>query len=218
MTQPARPFLHEALFRGDKYTRIQDKVPVIAGCGAIGSWTATLLARMGVQAFRLIDRDKVEQHNISTQTFTPANIGQHKTRALQEQLYRITKARCELHPVELSSRNTSLLHNADLVICSFDNRPSRMLVKTVCLEKSIPCLFAGMNGAENYFEVVWTEQYKVPNDPVDAELDPCDYPLSTPLVMSAAAATAEIAMQFLTLDAKRSCRQTLNQTISPLFG
>jgi molybdopterin/thiamine biosynthesis adenylyltransferase len=232
-----RQFLHEELYRGKNYGKLKDKVVVMAGCGAIGSWTATFLARMGVANFRLIDKDRIEDHNVSTQTFLPANVGQYKTRALQEQLYRISKARCELQPVELTTQNLSLLHKCDLVICTFDNSASRQLVKSAALSEKItpltkvqghdghgsfigviqrmfPCVFAGMNGQEAYFEVVWAESYKVPKDPEQAELDPCAYPLSTPLVTSVAAATAEIAVQYLLTNQKLTCRQTLNQTIS----
>jgi tRNA A37 threonylcarbamoyladenosine dehydratase len=219
MTTMSRQFLHEELYRGKTYTKLKDKVVVMAGCGAIGSWTANMLARMGVENFRLIDKDHVEDHNVSTQSFTPANVGQYKTRALQEQLYRISKARCELQPVELTGKNLALLHKCNLVICSFDNNASRQLVKSHCLAYNrnvdwIPCIFAGMNGQEVYFEVVWAESYKVPKDPEQAELDPCAYPLSTPLVTSVASATAEIAVQYLLTNKKHTCRQTLNQTIS----
>lgn len=215
--------MHEELYRGKNFAKLKDKVVVMAGCGAIGSWAATFLARMGVQNFRLIDKDHVEDHNISTQTFTPANVGQYKTRALQEQLYRISKARCELQPVELTMVNAPvLLRNCDLVICSFDNNASRNLVKDTYLRqhyqakrpKIIEYLFAGMNGEEAYFEIVWAESYKVPPDPAQAEVDPCAYPLSTPLVASVAAATAEIATQYLMTGQKKTCRLTLNQTIS----
>lgn len=215
-----RQFLHEEIYRGKSFAELKDKVVVMAGCGAVGSWCSNFLARMGVQNFRLIDKDRVEEHNVSTQSFTPANVGQYKTRALQEQLYRISKARCELQPVELTSSNVSLLYNCDLIICSFDNHDSRYLVKEqYAFGKRIGVdyrntLFAGMNGQENYFEVVWAENYKVPTDPEQAQLDPCNYPLSTPLVVSAAAAAAEVAVHFLLTRQKKQCRQTLNQLIS----
>jgi molybdopterin/thiamine biosynthesis adenylyltransferase len=217
-----RQFLHEEIYRGKEFTTLKDKVVVMAGCGAVGSWCANFLARMGVHNFRLIDMDRVEEHNVSTQSFTPANVGQYKTRALQEQLYRIRKARCELQPVELTYKNApTLLSSCDVVICSFDNRTGRNLVKDTWLRQnyvkpktSVAYLFAGMNGQETYFEVVWAENYKVPADPEQAALDPCAYPMSTPLVVSTAATAAEIAVQYLLTGQKKECRQSLNQQIS----
>lgn len=42
---------------------------VMAGCGGIGSATALALAKLGVPHIKLIDFDKVEQHNIPNQMF-----------------------------------------------------------------------------------------------------------------------------------------------------
>lgn len=210
-----RQFLHERLYRGANFEKLADKVVVVAGCGAVGSWAAIILARMGVRNFRLIDKDRVEIHNVSTQNFTPRNIGQYKTRALQEQLYRISRARCETHPVELNGKNVnSLLSASDLVVCSFDNKKSKEIVKAECLKNKIPCLFSAMNGAEVYFEVIWAENYTPPEDPVERQVDPCNYPLSTPLATVTAAVTAEIAVQYLLNNTKKTCRLTLREIMS----
>jgi len=189
-------------------------VVVIAGCGAIGSWIAILLTHMGILNLRLIDKDRVEIHNVSTQAFTPRNVGQYKTRAVQEQLYRISKARCETHPVELTGKNVAVLLTAsDLVICSFDNKKSKEIVKTECLQKRIPCVFSAMNGEEVYLEVIWAENYKPPDDPVTLEVDPCAYPLCTTLVTTSASLTTEIATQYLLRGEKQACRLTLKELL-----
>jgi len=210
-----RQFLHEQLYRGEDFDKLADKVVVIAGCGAIGSWAAIILARMGVQNFRLIDKDRVEIHNVSTQAFTPRDVGQYKTRAVQEQLYRISRARYEIHPVELTGRNVGgLLAASDLVICSFDNKKSKEIVKAECLQKKIPCVFSAMNGEEAYFEIIWAENYKPPDDPATLEIDPCNYGLSTPLVTATASITAEIVTQYLLKGEKRACRLTLKELMT----
>jgi len=209
-----RQFLHEQLYRGEDFNRLAGKVVVMAGVGAIGSWVAIMLGHMGVRNFRLIDKDRVEIHNVSSQAFTPANVGQYKTRAVQEQLYRISKARCETHPVELTGKNVaSLLTAADLVICSFDNKKSKETVKSECLKKQIPCVFSAMNGEEAYFEILWAENYQPPDDPVMLTIDPCNYSLSTTLVTATASITAEIAINFLLKGERQVCRQTLKQLI-----
>jgi len=210
-----RQFLHEQLYRGEAFDKLADKVVVIAGCGAIGSWTVIMLTHMGVLNLRLIDKDRVEIHNVSTQAFTPRNIGQYKTRAVQEQLYRISKARCEIHPVELTGKNVAVLLTAsDLVICSFDNKRSKEIVKTECLQKKIPCVFSAMNGEEAYFEVIWAENYKPPDDPIMLEIDPCNYPLSTTLVTTTASITTEIATHYLLKGEKQACRLTLKELMT----
>lgn len=209
-----RQFLHERLYRGEDFDKLAGKVVVIAGTGAIGTWVAIMLARMGIRSFRLIDKDRVEIYNVSTQAFTPKNVGQYKVRALQEQLYRISKARCEVHPIELDERNAeSLLKACDLVICSFDNQASRLCVKRACLRNRIPCVFGAMDGKTFYCETVWVEDYNPPDDPPELSIDPCNYPLASTLCLLVSSLTAEISVQFLLKGVKKKCRISLGGMI-----
>lgn len=208
-------YLHERLYRGESFEKLNEKVVTIAGCGAIGSWTAIFLGRMGVKNFRLVDKDRIEIHNISTQFFTPQNLGQYKVRALQQELYRLCKARCEVHPVILDDANAgSLLSNCDLVICSFDNQKSRQIVKKTSLELGIPCLFSAMSGEHAYFEVIWAENYMPPEDNPELEFDPCSYPLATSLCALASAVTSEIAVFFLLNGIRKECRVSFGGLLS----
>ena len=61
----------------DFYSPAKDKYShaVIVGCGAIGSYVAFGLARMGVKKLTLIDHDIVEAHNIPNQFFAEGNTG-----------------------------------------------------------------------------------------------------------------------------------------------
>ena len=58
----------------------------IIGCGAIGSFTASTLARMGVAQFDLIDPDTVDKENIGVQDFTFHQLGMHKTAAVAQNI------------------------------------------------------------------------------------------------------------------------------------
>jgi len=206
-----RQFLHEVLFRGlDKHSRLGGKVVSMAGCGALGSWTAVFLARMGVRVFRLIDKDRVEVHNVSTQCFTPQDVGQSKVKAVQQMLYRLNGARCETHFMELNERNSvGLLAASDLVVCTFDNKRSREVVKGTCL--LIPCVFGAMNGGHMYLEVLWAEDYVAPDDPVGVEVDPCNYPMSTTLVTLTSSLLAEASISFLLDGVRRKGRLGFNE-------
>lgn len=54
----------------------------IIGCGAIGSNLAAQLVRLGCSNIHLYDFDIVEEHNITNQLYTPAQIHAEKTTAL----------------------------------------------------------------------------------------------------------------------------------------
>lgn len=58
------------------------KQPVhVIGCGGGGSWTAMLLAKLGVKNLHLHDFDHVESHNLPNQLFKESDVGEYKTTA-----------------------------------------------------------------------------------------------------------------------------------------
>lgn len=58
----------------------------VIGCGATGSWLATILAKMGFTNIKLYDFDIVEEHNLANQNYDKNDIGKLKTEALEEKL------------------------------------------------------------------------------------------------------------------------------------
>ena len=192
-----RQFLHEYLYRTNLDT-LESKRVTFCGCGALGSWTAVLLARSGLRHFRLIDMDKVEIHNTSTQAFFLENLGQYKVTALSRILYRINRAKSSIYQEKITRDNISLVfQDTDLVICTFDNYSSRKLVRDKAMEIGFPTIFGGMNGSLSYGEVAWAEEYVPPNDPPRRAIDPCEYPLSTTLVLLTSTVLAEASLLFL---------------------
>lgn len=73
-----------------RYLRQEDLLPDsmrgiginIIGVGAVGSFTALALAKMGFSNIKVFDHDKVEEHNISNQFYKLADIGKLKVEAL----------------------------------------------------------------------------------------------------------------------------------------
>ena len=111
-------FLHESLLRD--IAKLKGKTITLAGCGALGSWTAEYLARVGADNFRLIDKDRVEAHNLGSQFHYKQQLGATKVKSLGQHLYRFHGARVEPHPVELNTSNAlSLLIGSDIVLCTF---------------------------------------------------------------------------------------------------
>jgi len=85
-----------------RYLRQQDLVPearlrdlqvTIIGCGAVGSFVALALAKMGVGRMLLFDPDTVEEHNLPVQFFTNLDIGKPKVTALANQLAMLTEVK-----------------------------------------------------------------------------------------------------------------------------
>lgn len=77
-------FLHEALYRGaDALERLGRPRVTVCGAGAVGSHLVDNLARQGVRHLTVIDSDRVEAHNVGTQTYVQGDAGAFKVEMLQ---------------------------------------------------------------------------------------------------------------------------------------
>ena len=83
-----------------RFLRQQDLCPVhvlrdlhinMIGTGAVGSFSALALAKLGVGSMTLFDPDTVEEHNLPVQFFTNADLGRTKVAALADQLRAMTE-------------------------------------------------------------------------------------------------------------------------------
>jgi molybdopterin/thiamine biosynthesis adenylyltransferase len=192
---------HERLYRGaDAVARLASLRLTLCGAGALGSHLADNLVRQGFAPPRVIDRDRVEPHNVGSQLYGQAEVGAWKVEALRNRLFRAAGVEVEAVAKELSGRNARpLLKGSDLVVETFDNAASRRLVQEQCRALGLPCLHVGLFA--DYAEVIWDERYRVPPD---GPGDVCDYPLARTLVLLAVAVASEAAVRFA-LDGRREC-------------
>src|SRR3954468_7851125 len=103
--------LHEERYRGaDKLAALKDARIVLCGGGALGSNLADNLARQGFSRLRVIDHDRVEEHNVGTQLYGESEVGVWKVEALRNRLFRT--AGVEIEPV----RKEATLQNAPALL------------------------------------------------------------------------------------------------------
>lgn len=190
---PVSPFFHEQ--RAGRDLRKFDLTVCIVGCGAIGANLAETLARMGLPKMRLIDYDRVDIRNLSTQPFWRSDVGQLKAQVLARLLYRATQCRTEAITDRLTEANaTKFLKGSDLVVDCLDNSASRRAVQMTVRRLKVPCLHVGFSG-DGYGEVIWDEHYTVPDD--SHIFDPCDYAFTRPLMHLLVGIAAETIVRFL---------------------
>jgi len=199
-------FFHEQRYRGDDLqARLRKTTIVICGAGALGANIAENLARAGVGRLRIIDHDRVEERNLSTQPYQRADIGAHKGKILANALYRAVGTQVDAQLKTLDDTNAGrLLKGGALVVETFDNSRSRRCVAEHCTRTEMACLHVGLG--EAYGEVIWNEIYRVPSTAQD---DICDYPLARNLVMLTAAVTGETIIDFIASARRRSYTVTL---------
>jgi molybdopterin-synthase adenylyltransferase len=161
----------------------------------------------------VIDRDRIEERNLSTQPYYLSDVGAFKAKILANSLYRALGVKLDARIDELTAANAAkLLKDSALVIDAFDNSGSRQALKDFCAAANIECLHAGL--ADGYAEVIWNENYRVPSAAQD---DICDYPLARNLVMLAVAVTCEAVVKFIANREKQSLTITLDDfVVKPL--
>ncbi|MBP0020358.1 MAG: ThiF family adenylyltransferase [Cyanobacteria bacterium SBLK] len=199
-------FFHEQLYRSPELMAKIAEFPVtICGAGALGANLTENLARSGFSQLAVIDRDRIEERNLSTQPYYKSDVGAYKAKILTNMLYRAIGTVVDGKSKELTADNCSqLLRQANLVIDTFDNSSSRQAVKNYCLQNEISCLHVGLSS--NYAEVIWNDRYRVPSSIND---DICDYPLARNLVLLAVAVASEIIIKFVATGERQNYTITL---------
>jgi len=193
-----RKFLHEYLEHD--LTKHLGKPICILGCGAIGANLAISMARRGFGKFMLVDDDRIEEYNISTQPWNEIDLNSGKAQILASKIAEISHSN---RPYSLTKRivaSTDLFNwfgrinvYPEVIVDCFDNSESRDIAQSVFIELKYDVLHAGMS-SENTGQVSWAENYTVPSK---VELaDPCNYPLSRTLIELTVVVTSEALLAF----------------------
>jgi molybdopterin-synthase adenylyltransferase len=195
-------------------TKLRDFPVTICGGGALGANIAESLARSGFGKLCVIDKDRIEERNLSTQPYYRSDVGAYKAKILTNSIYRALGITIEGISKELTAANApQLLSNSKLVIDAFDNSIARQIVTDTCNNSQIPCLHVGL--ASDYAEIVWNPIYRVPSNAND---DVCDYPLARNLVLLAVAIACETATTFIATQQQQSFTVTLADfAIKPIY-
>ena len=121
----------------------------VAGCGALGSFAASLLARAGVGYLRLIDRDFVERNNLQRQILydeDDVRSGLPKAVAARDRLLR-ANSDLEIEAVVTDlDPGTALtaLGGVDAIIDAVDNFEGRYLLNDVAIHLGIPWVYGAV--------------------------------------------------------------------------
>lgn len=117
-----------------RFERQQELVPrvrldvlttTVIGVGSIGRQVALQLAAIGVRRLQLIDFDRVEISNVTTQGFAAADVGQLKVHVVQQGVLAIDpKAVVEPHPDRYRPKHTV----GEAVFCCVDSIAARAAI------------------------------------------------------------------------------------------
>lgn len=93
---------HEQLYRTPATMAQLKKLPVtVCGAGALGANITENLARSGFENLKVIDRDRIEERNLSTQPYYRSDVGAFKAKILANNLYRALGVKVDPQSKEL---------------------------------------------------------------------------------------------------------------------
>src|SRR5437660_8494533 len=106
----ADKFHHEAIYRGaGEVARLAGQRLTVCGAGALGSHLADNLARQGFKELRVIDRDRVDEHNVGTQLYGESDVGAWKVEVLRQRLFRAAGVEIDAVRKDLDDRTAKNL-------------------------------------------------------------------------------------------------------------
>nr|MBI4156568.1 HesA/MoeB/ThiF family protein [Candidatus Woesearchaeota archaeon] len=132
----------ESLIDKENQGLLKGKTVAIVGIGAIGTNSANLLARSGINLI-LIDHDEVDLTNLDRQSlFDEKDVGKLKVKAAKEKLSKINSSiKIKIFKEKLTEKNLDILYS-DLVLDCIDNLEARFLINKFCVENKIPWVHA----------------------------------------------------------------------------
>jgi len=124
----------EILLGKNNQLKLQQAKIAIIGIGALGTVTAELLTRAGIQKILLVDRDSIELSNLQRQTlFSEKDVGNYKTETAKDKLTKINSSIIiKTANVHLNKDNIDVLNEYDLILDCTDNLQTRFLINDYC--------------------------------------------------------------------------------------
>src|SRR5690348_783603 len=156
MTDPAESrYSRQVLFAGigeEGQRRLRESQAVVVGCGATGAALATLLARAGIGALRIIDRDYVEFSNLQRQLLYDEQDARESLPKAVAAARKIAKLNSEVKVsaeiADLSPANAErLLSYAAVILDGTDNFETRFLINDVAVKTATPWIYAAAVGS-----------------------------------------------------------------------
>jgi adenylyltransferase/sulfurtransferase len=124
----------------------------VVGCGALGSVLADTMARAGVGALTVVDRDYLEMSNLHRQSlFDEEDVrrGLPKAAAAEARLRRVN-SEVEVRGVvaDVAPDNVAeIVAGADLVLDGTDNFETRFLLNDACVRAGVPWVYGACVGS-----------------------------------------------------------------------
>jgi hypothetical protein len=177
----------------------------IIGVGALGS-NAAMLLRNEDATFTLVDFDRVEAKNLTTQAFSTQTLGVNKAQAFVRSAnfnFGRTRASYVAAPGKITSDNVkTTLHNPTLLVDATDNIEARRTLISFATANGVPLVHGALAPNGEMGVVRWSPQF-VPDEAAAGAVT-CETGEFLPLIMQSAASLALAVQTFLRSGQKTS--------------
>lgn len=134
----------ERLIGTDNMEILRSKSILIAGLGAVGSYAAEGIARLGVGSISLADFDVISRSNINRQLYAlESTIGRQKAVVACERIKDINPE-CNVQPLKLFIHRDTIeeitIHPPDLIIDAIDSLNPKIELLTYAYKNNIPII------------------------------------------------------------------------------
>lgn len=107
---------------------LRDKHVVVVGCGGLGGYVISALARIGVTQITVVDSDSFEESNLNRQLFSRENnLGKPKVEVVADEVSKInSEVKIKALQEKLTEENAKeIIEGSDCVVDCLDNFESR---------------------------------------------------------------------------------------------
>jgi len=171
----------------------------VVGVGALGSHLVQLIRNLGVP-LRLIDFDRIEQKNITSQFHGKPHVGRFKSQSLKEVmglLWGSSSLKLDVMTSKLTADNAAqMLRGSDLVVDCLDNGEARRLVQAHARGTRTPCLHGALAADGVFGRVVWDEDFIIDDESVAGEAT-CEGGEHLPFIALVSACMAQAIKEWL---------------------
>lgn len=180
----------------------------IVGAGALGS-NLVMIGRNWPARLQVLDFDRVESKNVSSQFHTHMGMGKNKAVALQAAMRGLFKAKIEACPVRLVEDNLKeMLGMSTLIVDCTDNYESRALIQRYAeWHGNVQILHCCLSAGGDLARVVWTEHFS-PDYEGEHDVATCEDGRNLPFHIQAAALTAQVVQRYLEVGERFSWQLT----------
>lgn len=176
------------------------KTITIVGIGALGSHVTQFLRNVDAN-LRVIDFDRVEQRNVTSQFHGKPSVGKNKVQSLQQAMSFLFGRKIDGVPHKLVENNAKeLLGASDLVIDCLDNGAGRRIIQAYVRANKIPCVHGALAADGGFGIVRWDEQFVIDDETGNGKT--CEDGEHLPFIVTSSSYLAWSAQEYLKYDRK----------------